>query len=199
MSRGRPRTFDPDAALDAAMRVFWSRGYAGASMADLTAATGLNKPSLYAAFGAKAQLYLKALDRYGAQAGASHAALLEAEPDLRRALGAYLRSMAAMDTCREQPGGCFVVTGAASCGGGKLPEPVERALVAACAGARGALERRFASARAAGQLPAGADPAVLADLFATLLFGMAMRAKSGASRECLEAVIEAALAALPAA
>jgi len=197
MTRGRPRTFDPDAALDAAMRVFWSHGYAGASLAELTAATGLSKPSLYAAFGPKEQVYLKALERYAALAGARHAALLEAEPDLRRALGSYLRSMAEMDTCREQPGGCFLVTGAAGCGGGKLPEAVEQALVAACAGARGVLERRFAAARAAGQLPAGADPAVLADLFATLLFGMALRAKSGASRDNLEAVIEAALGALP--
>ncbi len=81
MSAGRKRTFDEEQALEAAMRVFWQKGYVGTSLSDLTAALGINKPSLYAAFGNKEQLFASALARYGSRYGLPHAEHL-LEPSL---------------------------------------------------------------------------------------------------------------------
>ena len=89
--RGRPRSFDTETALQRATEVFWRHGFQAASMAELTAATGLSKPSLYAAFGDKASLYLQCLQRYGAQQVELQNQLLAAEPDARRAVDAALR------------------------------------------------------------------------------------------------------------
>ena len=98
--RGRPRSFDPNTALDRALEVFWRHGFQAASLAELTAAMGLSKPSLYAAFGDKESLYLKALERYVALQIAQHIAIFDTEPDTRLALEKFLRTMADMQIGR---------------------------------------------------------------------------------------------------
>jgi AcrR family transcriptional regulator len=127
-NRGRPRRFDPEEALDAAMAVFWSHGFDATSMADLSAATGLNKPSLYAAFGDKAQLFRQALERYAKTQAEPHLRALEREPDVRAAIGAFLASLADVLADPAKPGGCFIVNATAACGTGDLPSSVETAV-----------------------------------------------------------------------
>src|SRR4051812_40586855 len=114
--RGRPRGFDPETVLDLATEVFWRHGFQGASLAELTAATGLSKPSLYAAFGDKEALYLRCLERYAQSKSTVQTDLLEQQPDARRAVELFMQAMAKAFTDSALPGGCFVVNGAADCG-----------------------------------------------------------------------------------
>src|SRR5213083_2561468 len=113
--RGRPRAFDPDAALDRAMHVFWAKGYEGASLSDLTSAMDINRPSLYAAFGNKEQLFRKALDRYAkGPAACVHEAL--DQPTARAVVEKMFCAAIDMVTNPQTPAGCFMVQGALACG-----------------------------------------------------------------------------------
>ena len=197
--RGRPRNFDMDTALDRALKVFWRHGFHGASLSELTEAMGLNKPSLYAAFGDKEALYLKALDRYASLCATEHAAKLEAEPDGQRAVEAFLHSLADMLTNPEYPGGCAIINGVADCGGTSTPPAVENALLKAMQGTEVFLKQRLARAQQEGQLPKDAHLDDLAMLFSTLIAGMAVSAKGGASRAKLDKVIDTAMSIWPAA
>jgi len=195
--RGRPRSFDIDTALDQATQVFWRLGFQGASMAELTAATGLSKPSLYAAFGDKESLYLKCLQRYVEHQVGLQTALLEQEPDHRTAVATFLRTMAAMQADPKLPGGCFVVNGTADCGSPGTPAAVEAALRGASGGTAERLKRRLAQAERDGALPPGTDAKGLATLFSTVLTGMAVMSKGGQPKQRLDEVVDAALLAWP--
>src|SRR5213080_2599662 len=107
---GRPREFDPDEALDRALEVFWGQGYEGTTLPELTAAMGINRPSLYAAFGNKEQLFRKALDRYGAGPVAFVAAALQ-EPTARGVAEAMFRGGLRLMSDKGKPRGCMVVHG----------------------------------------------------------------------------------------
>lgn len=195
--RGRPRTFDIDQALDRAMQIFWKHGYQDASLHELTDAMGLSKPSLYAAFGDKEALYLKGLQRYLALLIERHAARLDDEPDGRMAIDGFLRSVATMLADPELPGGCFIINGTADCGGSTIPASVEMALRAALQGTEALVLERLERAQRDGQLPAGLAATGLAGLFGSLIAGLAVFAKSGASRDKLMAVIDTAMAVWP--
>jgi len=195
--RGRPRNFDENAVLDNALDVFWRHGFQGASLAELTAAMGLSKPSLYAAFGDKEALYLKALTRYADVQIAQHAAVLDAEPDGRRAVESFLRSMAVMLTDPALPGGCFIINGTADCGGSSTPASVELALRTALQGSEIRLKERLLRAQRERQLASGVSAEDLAAVFSSLLAGLAVLAKSGAKRAKLYAIIKAAMGIWP--
>lgn len=117
---GRPREFDLDEALERALRVFWKRGYEGSSLTDLTRAMGITKPSMYAAFGNKEQLFRKALERY-AEGPASYASRSLKEPTAREVAEAFLRSAVRTTTLPERPQGCLTVQGALVSGEGSQP------------------------------------------------------------------------------
>jgi AcrR family transcriptional regulator len=195
--RGRPRNFDENAVLDNALEVFWRHGFQGASLAELTEAMGLSKPSLYAAFGDKESLYLKTLTRYADVQIAKHAAVLEAEPDGRRAVESYLRSMAVMLTDPDLPGGCFIINGTADCGGSSTPASVELALRAALQRGESRLKERIVRAQREGQLASDISAEDLAAVFGSLLAGLGVIAKSGAKRAKLYAIIKAAMGIWP--
>jgi len=195
--RGRPRSFDTDTALEQATQVFWRHGFTGASLAELTEATGLSKPSLYAAFGDKESLYLRCLERYVAQQVALQTALLEREPDARRAVEGFLRAMAAMQSDPALPGGCFVVNGTADCGNPATPAAVEAALRKASGGAGERLQQRLAQAERNGELPPGTDAKRLSRLLAAVLTGMAVMAKAGEPKRRLDEVVDAAMMVWP--
>lgn len=197
--RGRPRTFDPEQALDQALHVFWKQGFQDASMHDLTAATGLSKPSLYAAFGDKEALYLKTLERYVAMLVERHAHVLRDEADGERALRQFMLSMAGMFADPSLPGGCFVVNGTADCGGSTIPASVEAALRDALQGSERMMLERLQIARRDGQLAADADCDTLAAMFMSVIAGLAVLARSGAPHARLAAVVNAAMNAWPAA
>lgn len=195
--RGRPRNFDTEAALDRALEVFWRHGFQGASLSELTDAMGLNKPSLYAAFGDKESLYLKALERYAAICAAEHASKLEAEPDGRRAVAQFLHSIAHMLVNPEYPGGCCVINGVADCGGPTTPPAVDAALRRQLQGNEVMLQERIARAQRDGQLPKGKSAEDLALLFSAVIAGIAVLAKGGASQAKLDKAIDSAMLAWP--
>ena len=196
--RGRPRTFDIDDALEQALRVFWKRGFLDASLAELTEAMGLNKPSLYAAFGDKEQLYLRALERYVEQRLSRQAVALESEPEAPRAIERFLRGLAALYTDPRNPGGCFIVNGTADLGGAGMPAAVEARLREALQANEARLKSRLQRARADGQLAADAQPDQLASFYMATVAGLGVLAKAGARRARLDAVVDQAMRAWPA-
>jgi AcrR family transcriptional regulator len=191
---GRPRSFSPDHALDRALEVFWRRGYEGASLSDLTAAMGINRPSLYAAFGDKEALFRKALDRYAAGPAAYTRAALR-EPTARAVVEKLLHGAADLLADPGHPPGCLHVQGALACGGGA--EPLRRELASRRAAGQAAIRRRLQRAKEEGDLPADANPADLARYLATLLYGMSVQAAGGATRSQLRHVAQTALRAFP--
>jgi AcrR family transcriptional regulator len=197
MERGRPRQFDDTEALEAAMQVFWRNGFRGASMAELTAAMGINKPSLYAAFGSKEELYLKALEHYGVTRAAAHAEILEADVPLREAMTTFLKTAIQRNCDKTQPGGCYVVNALADCGTESTPELVAEATQAAFRATHALLKTRFQRAKLEGELPGDADIAALAGFFCAVLTGMSVMARNGSGKQALMAVAEHALGSLP--
>jgi AcrR family transcriptional regulator len=191
---GRPRAFDVDAALDRALQVFWQKGYEGTSLSDLTSAMGINRPSLYAAFGNKEELFRKALDRYTNGPAACLREALNA-PTARAVGERILEGAADVLTASCHPPGCLTVQGALSCG--TEAEAVRQELIARRAAFETALRQRLERAKSDGDLPADSDPADLARFVTTVHQGMAVQAASGASREELRRVALMALQAWP--
>ena len=187
--RGRPRSIDREAALDRAVEAFWAHGYEGASLDGLTAAMGLSRPSLYAAFGDKRALFLAAIERYQAGIGAEPMAAFEAEPDVRAAVRAFLRVSLENNTRPDAPAGCLVGCCAAT-SAPDLPGVRER-LEAGLAGAQARVAARFERERGAGALPAGFPSAERAFLLLDLMQGQAFRARAGETREDLLRGLEA--------
>ena len=191
--RGRPRSFNREAALRRAMEVFWRRGYEGAAVSDLTRAMGINAPSLYAAFGCKEALFREAVALYNATDGAMTDQALETAPTARQAVEDMLRVNAAAYVNPRRPPGCMV-TLAATIG---TPESAEvREFLAQCRQeAEDALQRRLARGVTEGDLPGSADTAALAAFYYTVLQGLSIQARDGASRKALSAIVDCAMAA----
>jgi len=191
---GRPRSFDIDRALDRALRVFWRKGYEGTSLSDLTKAVGVNRPSLYAAFGDKEALFRKALDRY-LDGPAAYVQEALKEPSARAVVERLLRGAADSNTAPRNPGGCLMVQGALACN--EAADPIRHELTACRAAGEAAIRRCLEHAKSDDDLPADTDPADLARYVATILYGMAVQAAGGASRAKLQRVVEMALQSLP--
>jgi AcrR family transcriptional regulator len=192
--RGRPRDFDTSKALDQAMRVFWRKGYLGASITDLTTAMGINRPSMYAAFGNKQSLFQKALDRYAEGPTAYQREALEAST-ARAVVERLLTGVANAATDARNPRGCLWVTGVLSCG--EPSSALRRELTTRRASDDAALRRRFERAIAERDLPADADASALARFVATVNFGIAVQAAAGASRAELRRVVQTVLSTWP--
>ncbi len=180
MPSGRTRQFDLDLALDRALEVFWARGYEGATLPELTRAMGINRPSLYAAFGNKEQLFRKALDRYqtGPMSFVSEALR---KPTARAAVEAIFSGFVRMQRDRDKARGCLVVSGALACG--EEAETVRRELAQLRQATVTALRERLERAVDDGDLPAGTDCATLARYVATVLNGLAVQSASGATEK----------------
>ena len=191
---GRPRAFDPDAALDRAMHVFWAKGYEGASLSNLTRAMRINRPSLYAAFGNKEQLFKKALDRYMDGPIAYFGKALAA-PKARDVIEQILFGAARMASDPRLPAGCLMVQGALACG--DSAGSVQKETAARRAASEIALRRRLQRAKREGDLPKNSDPAELARYVMTVLQGMAVQGANGAGRDQLRRVAQVALRAWP--
>jgi AcrR family transcriptional regulator len=191
---GRARTFDADEALDRAMTVFWTKGYEGASLSDLTEAMGISRPSLYAAYGNKEELFRKALERYGEGPSAYERDAL-AQPTARAVAEGLLRGAADVQTDPDTPAGCLAVLGTTYCA--EDSSPIGKIVIAFRLAGHAAIRERFERARAEGDLPADADPKALTHYIGTVVCGMAVLAASGATREELERVIELTMRAWP--
>jgi len=191
---GRPRAFDADAALERAMQVFWKNGYEGASLSDLTEAMGINRPSLYAAFGNKESLFRKVMDRYG-KGPASHVCAALAEPTAHAVVEKLLRGAVEMFTNPRNPGGCLAIHGALACG--DEADSVRQEMTARRAAAMDALRKRFVRAKKEGDLPADSDPAALALYISAVSQGMSVQSTSGATRKDLLRIVETTMRAWP--
>lgn len=191
---GRPREFDTDDALNRAMHVFWRKGYLGTSLSDLTEAMGINRPSLYAAFGNKESLFRKVLDRYADGPSAYLREALE-EPTARQVAERMMYGAVDLGTDPRNPPGCLWVHGTLSCG--DPADPIRQELSARRESSEASLRKRFEQAISEGDLPANCDPAALARFVVTVNCGMSVLAATGATRTELLRVVEIALQAWP--
>jgi AcrR family transcriptional regulator len=192
---GRPRSFDRDQALDAAMRGFWRQGYEGASLTALTAAMGINRPSLYAAFGDKSDLFREAVTRYGLGPGRYVRRAL-GQPRARQVAEMLLRGTVALATDPANPGGCLWVQGAlvASTEG----EPIRRQMAALRERGIAQMRQRLERALREGDLPAATDVPTLTLFLVSMMNGIAVQARSGHTRDELNSVVDLALNVWPA-
>ena len=192
--KGRPREFDVDDALAAALRVFWRNGYEAASMTELTAAMGITKPSLYAAFGNKEALFHKALDLYEREKLAYMMSALDA-PTARGVAERLLRGTLEMQMSTCDPKGCLSVISIAACGA--EAEGIKAEVVKRRASSEDALIRRFAAAQAAGELPDGLEPSALARYLFAIMQGIALQGGSGATCADLCQLVETSMTVWP--
>ena len=181
-------------ALAKALRVFWSKGYEGTSMTDLTDAMGITRPSLYAAFGNKESLFRKALDLYEREK-MDYVGKALAQPTARGVAEVLLRgSMDNLTNCNE-PHGCLGVITSVTCG--EDAQCVREEVLARSKVAKIALIDRMERAKAEGDIPAHVDVEGLTSLLYALMQGMSVQAGAGASREDLERLVETGLAMWP--
>ena len=192
--RGRPTNFDHEEALEKALQVFWARGYEGASMAELTEALGINKPSIYAAFGNKEALFRKALARYVAGPAAFVSEAMK-EPTARLVVEKFLMQAVDFFSDKHTPNGCMIVQGALTCSASSTL--IQQELIAYRKSYEDALVQRFEQAITQGDLPAHVNAAALAKYIATIHQGMSVQATSGATKKELLAITEVALSNWP--
>jgi AcrR family transcriptional regulator len=194
-TRGRPRSFDREEALQRAIRVFWKHGYEAASIADLTRAMGINPPSLYAAFGDKERLFMEAVDRYIEERRAAVERAF-AEPTARRAVERWLTEAANALARNGGPRGCLLVMSDTNCSAHS--KHVQAALACRRASMTKLLKGRIDRGVKEGDVPAGTDTGALADFYSVVIQGMAMLARDRPSPKSLLAAVQAAMRAWPA-
>jgi len=188
--RGRPRAYDPHVALARAAEVFWKAGYAGTSLDDLAAATGMNRPSLYAAFGDKRDLYLKTLEHYRDESRALARAALADDPRLRVLLQRFYDK--ALELYLEDgPRGCYSIGTAATVAA--VDEDVRAFLADSMRTTDGFLAHQIAKAKERGELAPDADPVALGYLATATLHTLAIRSRAGLPRKELDALVSAAI------
>jgi AcrR family transcriptional regulator len=191
---GRPRGFCEEAALEAAMRVFWAKGYEGATLSDLTEAMGINRSSMYTTFGDKEALFRLAITRY-AEGPASYVGKALKEPTARAVVEALLRGALELLTDSSHPRGCLSVQGALACG--SAAEAAKQAMIEWRKNGEADIQKRLQQARKEGDLPKHVNPGDLARYVSTLLTGLGVQAANGATKADMTRVVEMALRSMP--
>jgi len=193
--RGRPKCFDPEAALEKAMMLFWDRGYEGTSMDDLSAAMGISPSSIYATYGDKQRLFQAALDRYREGPGAYTAAILDKAPSAYAAIEEVLMTAADELTRAGRPAGCMLANAVTHCA--PQTEHLQQLIAERRFMSLGLIKQRFDRGILEGELPAGTDTCALARFFGTVLQGMTIQARDKVAAAELKGVASAALRAWP--
>jgi AcrR family transcriptional regulator len=191
---GRPRGFDADEALDQAVRIFWAQGYEGASLDDLTGAMGITRTSMYRAFGNKEDLFRQALRRY-TEGPASYVARALGQPTAHEVATTFLAGAVGSTTQPDCPAGCLGVQG--SLAAGESGRRARDLLAAWREEGTAYLRERFQRAVDEGDLPAGADPGLLARYLMTVANGIAVQAAGGTAAEELQMIADMALRTWP--
>jgi AcrR family transcriptional regulator len=190
--RGRPRAYDPDAALARAVDAFWDAGFAATSLDDLTLATGMNRPSLYGAFGDKQALYRKALDLYRVRTREALREAFGGDDPLRVALrNVYDTAISIYLSGDNGARGCFIIGTAVA--QAVTDADTRAALADALHEIDDAFAARIARAQRGGELSADADPAKLAKIASAALYSLTIHARAGEGRSALEAIADAAV------
>jgi AcrR family transcriptional regulator len=191
--RGRPRAFDRETALQAAMQVFWERGFEGARVRDLTKAMGLNAPSLYATFGSKEDLFREAVAYYNAPERSPTTIALQRPGPIRDAVEAMLRDNAREYADPDTPPGCLIVLAGIAY---STESAMLRDLLKECRDQdRERLLGRVRSSIASGELPARLDAEHLASFMMTVLYGLSIQARDGATLDELQSTVDLAMRA----
>lgn len=191
---GRPRTFEEAEALNAAMRVFWEKGYEGASLDDLTEAMGINRSSLYSTFGDKETLFQSVLAHY-AQGPAAYVHEALKKPTAREVIETLFRDTVKNLGDATHPRGCLLLQGGLACGSGA--EQVQGSLTKWRNYGLTELQKRFKQARTEGDLPKNIDPDDLARYVSVVLNGLGIQAVNGATAAELKRAAELALRSMP--
>jgi AcrR family transcriptional regulator len=191
---GRPLGFAENEALEAAMRVFWEKGYEGSTLADLTEAMGINRSSMYATFGDKEALFRLAVARYAEGPAAYTRAALE-QPTVRAVVEALVRGALELLTNPSHPRGCLSVQGALACG--SQAEPMKQAMIDWRRQGESEIQKRLQRARKEGDLAKDVDPGDLARYISTVLTGMAIQAANGSTRAEMTRLVEFVLRSMP--
>ena len=194
--KGRPRKFDVDQALDCAMFAFWRNGYEGTSLTDLTTAMGINRPSLYATFGDKENLFFKVLERYVEHYGSHGIRELSQHAEIREAIAAFLTSVSDLLTASRLPPGCLIANSTLECGGHRF-DAIGRRLSQCHAETEAALYQRLRLAQMQGQLPESEDVQALAQFFTATMLGMAVIARANTDAGMIRQLAMTALRVLP--
>ncbi|MEM8534677.1 MAG: TetR/AcrR family transcriptional regulator [Chloroflexota bacterium] len=195
MQRGRPRKFDINQALDAAMITFWRCGYQGTSLDDLTQAMGINRPSLYATFGDKEQLFLRAVDRYAEQYGGRANAALDKHTHARDAIRAFFTAVITQLTDTSLPPGCLRVNSTLECIG--VNEAIQRKLVEQQFHLEETFLHRLQRAQDDGQIAPDEDVQALACFLAGTVNSLVVRASVDANAERLQQMVDMAMRVWP--
>ena len=196
-SRGRPRGFDRDEVLDRAMRLFWERGYEATSVSELTEAMGITPPTLYSFFGDKKRLFLEVVDRYQSGPGCFALKALSEEPTAERFVRRLLMEAIVAFSNPKGPKGCMVVLGATNCA--VESSDIFKALADRRRAAEIVVRERIAAGHAAGEFAKTADIDALMGLITATLYGLAIKARDGASRAGLRKIVDQAMRAWPSA
>ena len=194
-SRGRPREFNRDEALETAMRLFWDRGYEATSISDLTVAIGITPPALYGAFGDKKRLFLEAVERYETAVGCFAAKALTEEPTAELAIRSLLFGALKAFTDAKNPKGCLVVLGATNCTAESMD--IFEAVAERRRLAEVAVRARLSAGKKAGEFPKNVDVEALAGVVTATLYGIALKARDGAPRAKLRVIVNQLLAMWP--
>jgi len=195
-TRGRPREFCVDHALAQALTVFWTKGYEGPSLTDLTEAMGITRPSLYAAFGNKESLFRKALDLYEREKMAYINEAM-AKPTVREVAETMLRGALDNATGEGEPHGCLRVIASVACG--PAAESIHKEVVERTDIAKRAIVARFDRAKSEGDLPPDIDTLGLTGVLVACLQGISIQANQGVERKDLERLVDTALVLWPSA
>jgi AcrR family transcriptional regulator len=185
--RGRPREFDREQALQKAMQLFWARGYDAVSMADLRAELGVTQASLYAAFGDKEQLFREAVELYRRTAGLSTTRALAIDSSAQKAIHAMLQAAVDAFSAPEAPGGCLLILGAINCA--VENRAVQDHLLSIRLQISQSILERLKRGQHDGDVPKAAPIMALAAYYSTVLHGLALQSKDGASRKTLTQVV----------
>ena len=199
MNAGRKRSFCKEQALDKAMHVFWENGYAGTSVAHITTALGINKPSLYAAFGNKEQLFATAMEHYMDEYAAQILDRLTNPPDapLKERLNSYLSGIIDVIYDCESPRGCMFVKSSCESGSVAIPDEIRSSLKDMGLANEMALSELLEAEKLSGQLPEDTQVQVITGYLLSVTYGMTVLAGRGQTKEELKAVAEMAVGLLP--
>ena len=199
MNAGRKRSFCKEQALDKAMHVFWENGYAGTSVAQLTSALGINKPSLYAAFGNKEQLFATAMEHYMDEYADQIQGRLTNPPDapLKERLNSYLSGIIEMICDRESPKGCMFVKSSCESDSVAMSDEIRSSLKDMGLASEIALSELLEAEKLQGQLPADTQVQVITGYLLSVTYGMTVLAGRGQTKEELKAVAEMAVNLIP--